>query len=116
MRLNLLVIRTAKMETLKEMYELLGFQFEYHQHGNGPFHYASEQDGVVFEIYPKINSERNVFENIRLGFEVANLNTLMNRLKSSNWEILTDITQTEWGEVAVVQDIDGRKVELKLAS
>ncbi|CAL2101708.1 protein of unknown function [Tenacibaculum sp. 190130A14a] len=56
MNLNLLVIRTGDPEKLKEQYELIGHKFDYHRHGNGPFHYASEQNGFVFEIYPLTKS------------------------------------------------------------
>ena len=50
---------------------------------------------------------------IRLGFTVDNLELTVQSLKSSNWEILSDIAETEWGSTAIVRDLDGRKIELK---
>lgn len=113
MKLNLLVIRTHDIELLKQQYELLGFDFVYHQHGNGPFHYASEQEGFVFEIYPLSSSVEKADDLIRLGFEVEALSSTIDQLKDSTWEIVSEVRETEWGQVAIVQDLDGRKVELK---
>ena len=36
-KLNLLVIRSARFHELKEQYEQLGLAFDYHKHGNGVF-------------------------------------------------------------------------------
>ena len=72
MEFNLIVIRTDKIESIVKMYELIGFKFDYHRHGNGPFHYASEIDGFVFEIYPIANSDKEC-EKVRLGLAINNL-------------------------------------------
>ncbi len=40
MELRLLVLRTPDMLQLSNFYTLLGLKFEYHQHGNSPFHYS----------------------------------------------------------------------------
>ncbi len=113
MKINLLVIRTDNPEVLKSQYEKIGFKFDYHQHGNGPFHYASEQDGFVFEIYPLTKSMNKPDGNLRLGFDISDLSVVIDRLKSTDWIIKSDIKETEWGTIAVIQDLDGRKVELK---
>ena len=114
MKLNLLVIRSRHLHELKEQYELLGFEFAYHQHGNGPFHYASESLGFVFEIYPLTKNAENLDNTMRFGFEVAeDISQLGNRLEQAGWNILSYPRETEWGRGMVVQDIDGRKIELK---
>ncbi|GAB5550787.1 MAG: glyoxalase/bleomycin resistance/extradiol dioxygenase family protein [Saprospiraceae bacterium] len=113
MKLNLLVIRTQNIELLKHQYELLGFKFNCHKHGNGPFHYASEMDGFVFEIYPLTKSMGKADSSIRLGFDIKELALRMQALKNSSWKIISDISMTEWGPKAILQDLDGRKVELK---
>ena len=46
--INLLVVRTENPELLKNQYEFLGFEFNYHQHGKGPFHYSSNINGFIF--------------------------------------------------------------------
>ena len=113
MKINLLVVRTQNPENLKTQYEKIGFVFDYHQHGNGPFHYASEKDGFVFEIYPLTKSMREADHSIRLGFEVENLERTIKNIKNTDWKILSEISITEWGQTAIIQDSDGRKIELK---
>ncbi len=113
MRLNLLVIRTLNPEILKEQYKKLGLEFDYHRHGSGPFHYASEQDGFVFEIYPLTKSMEKADNSLRLGFDIQELKTKINDLENSNWKILSEPKETEWGLTALIQDLDGRKIELK---
>jgi len=112
-KLNLIVIRTGELELLKDQYELLDLKFDYHQHGNGPFHYASKVDGFVFEIYPLTRSMTNADNSLRLGFETPNLEAKMNDLEGSNWKIISKPKETEWGLTALIQDLDGRKIELK---
>lgn len=113
MKLNLLVIRTKDIEVLKSQYELLGIVFEYHKHGKGPYHYAAELKDCVFEIYPLTKSMTKADGSLRLGFDVENVNATILQLQKSNWEILSEPKETEWGLTAIVQDLDGRKVELK---
>ncbi|PHN02483.1 VOC family protein [Flavilitoribacter nigricans] len=113
MKLNLLVIRTEIPEKLKMQYELLGFQFEYHRHGNGPLHFAAEKDDFVFEIYPLARSMVKADASLRLGFTVEDLDGTLANVDGSDWKMVTGIKETEWGRLAVLQDTDGRKVELK---
>ncbi|WP_179021451.1 glyoxalase/bleomycin resistance/extradiol dioxygenase family protein [Winogradskyella forsetii] len=113
MKINLLVIRTSNPDKLKIQYEKIGFQFNYHQHGNGSLHYASEKEGFVFEIYPLSKSMKEADNSIRLGIEVGNLKLTFRNIENSDWKIISEISKTEWGEIAILQDSDGRKIELK---
>ncbi len=113
LKLNLLVIRTENPKLLKSQYELLGFDFDYHRHGNGPFHYACEQNGFVFEIYPFTKSMTKADNSLRLGFEIKDLKTKILELSNTDWKILSEPKQTESGLNAIIQDLDGRKIELK---
>ena len=101
MKLNLLVIRTDNIELLKQQYELLGFSFDYHQHGKGPFHYASEAEGLIFEIYPLSQRAEKADSSLRLGFEVPNLSKLLLQLEPSSWKILSEATQKPWSDWVV---------------
>lgn len=113
MQINLLVIRTADITTLAKFYEQLGISFHYHQHGNGPFHYSAELEGLVFEIYPLLKSQKNADSSLRLGFDIDNLDDLILKLKQAQVEIIKNPTHTDWGYVAIIKDPDGRKIELK---
>lgn len=107
---HLIVIKTAKPAAQAEFYTRLGFEFHYHQHGTGPFHYASTGEGVVLEIYPLPKGVTVADNTTRLGFTVDELDNLMKTLPTEY--IITVATQTEWGYTALVKDLDGRKIEL----
>ena len=49
---RLLVLRTDDQKRLADFYSQFGLTFDYHQHGNSPFHYTAEIDQMVLEIYP----------------------------------------------------------------
>jgi len=111
-KLNLVVIRTSNLEVLKNQYELLGLNFTYHKHGNGPYHYSATDGKFTFEIYPLTKSMREANHTLRLGFEV-NLTEVLSNIKNTDWVLLSDIQETSWGQIAIIQDMDGRKIELK---
>ncbi|GAB5525817.1 MAG: glyoxalase/bleomycin resistance/extradiol dioxygenase family protein [Roseivirga sp.] len=113
MKLNLIVLYTSHPASLKSQYELLGLKFDYHKHGKGPYHYAANHHGLVFEIYPLTKSMEQADSNLRLGFDIDNLVKLMTDIRNSDWVVKTMPIETTWGEVAIIQDLDGRKVELK---
>jgi predicted enzyme related to lactoylglutathione lyase len=112
MKINLLVIKTANIHTLKDFYCLLGCEFEYHCHEQGIFHYAANIEGVVFEIYPLPKEISKVDKSTRLGFEVADLAEMMVNLKENKVKIISELKQTETGIFAIIADLDGRKIEL----
>lgn len=112
MKINLIVIRTNDIEKLANFYQKLGITFQYHRHGKGPFHYAAELTGTVFEIYPLLKGQEKPDNTLRLGFEVAALDELIALLIKDKVEILSAPTHSEYGYFAVVKDLDGRKIEL----
>ena len=59
MDLTLLVIRSAIPEQLAQFYTQLGLTFEYHKHGNGPYHYSTHLGHTVLEIYPLAKGQEN---------------------------------------------------------
>ena len=113
MTLNLLVIRTKNIETLSNFYNKLGLTFTYHRHGKGPYHYSAELGELVFEIYPLLKNKTEADASLRLGFLVENLDELIAILKEEGVEIIQMPLKTEWGTVAIIKDLDGRKIELK---
>ncbi|MGB1293833.1 MAG: hypothetical protein ACPG6V_00030 [Flavobacteriales bacterium] len=113
MEINLLVIRTKDPQKLKIQYEGLGFKFQYHNHGSGPYHFSSENNGFVFEIYPLSKHMDKPDSSLRMGLSLNNETFSLQNLKQLGWIIISNFKQTEFGEIAVVQDLDGRKVELR---
>ena len=109
-RCNLLVIKTDQLETTRQFYQSIGIQFQKHQHGKGPVHYAAEMGPLVFEIYPLSDRQSLVDSSTRLGFTVSQLDKLIAALPEDI--VLKSPYQAEWGYQAIVQDPDGRKIEL----
>lgn len=112
MQLNLVVIRALLPEVTMSFYESLGLRFTLHRHGKGPLHYAAENDGFTFEIYPLARGQQFPDTTLRLGFEVHNLDELVEKLRKAGTEITQPPRESEWGYRAVVKDPDGKKVEL----
>ncbi|RAV98438.1 VOC family protein [Pseudochryseolinea flava] len=114
MKLNLVVLKTLTPDALADFYTQLGLTFEQHRHGTGPLHYAATLDDVVFEIYPLPKDKERTDDTLRLGFNVNNLDDLIQRLRANGNKIVKAPALTEWGYVAVVEDSDGRKMSKKL--
>jgi lactoylglutathione lyase len=109
MQLKLMVIRTGNMQKLVAFYTLLGLLFEYHKHGNSPYHYSAKIHGTVIEIYPLQKGQDVADKSLRLGFTLNNFDEIISLLGDN---IVSAPTQTEWGYMAIATDPDGRKIEL----
>lgn len=110
MEFRLIVIRSNKLQEMVDFYSQFGFVFDYHQHGNGIFHYASMIENCTFEIYPLLKSQTTPDTSTRLGFAIEEFESVLTLLNPER--IVKPPSQTEWGEMAIVQDPDGRKIEL----
>ena len=108
---NLLVIRSPDIDRAVTFYQQMGMLFDRHSHGKGPEHYASDICGFVFEIYPQRNAD-DVTTNTRIGFNVDDVDGVIDLLREIDATIVTNPTDTEWGRRAVVNDFDGHTVEL----
>ncbi|MBN9381906.1 MAG: glyoxalase/bleomycin resistance/extradiol dioxygenase family protein [Chitinophagaceae bacterium] len=80
--INLVVIKTNKIQEQFEFYSAIGVEFEYHKHGNGPYHYASVGVHPVVEIYPLPKGVLEPDNTTRLGFEVEDLDRVMQCLRT----------------------------------
>lgn len=112
MKLTLLVIRSANMQQLADFYMLLGFQLDYHKHGNSPYHYSASLGDTVLEIYPLAKNQSEADKHLRLGLKLDNFDQTINRLKENQVRFFQEPIQTDFGYMAVVADPDGRKLEL----
>jgi lactoylglutathione lyase len=106
-KLNLLVLRTPRLDDLKRFYSALGALFESERHGNGPEHYAAIlEDDLVLELYPTLNGVQPD-PGQRLGLRVDDIGETLRLLGQA-----ATPRQTQWGMRALVRDPDGRAVEL----
>ena len=81
MDIRLLVLRTGDMKRLADFYSLFGLVFDYHKHGNSPFHYSAAINGIVIEIYPLAKNQIEADPHLRLGFEIDNFDEIFNYLE-----------------------------------
>jgi predicted enzyme related to lactoylglutathione lyase len=111
MELRLIVIRTSQPERLSEFYSLLGLSFEYHQHGQSPFHYSAKIEKTVLEIYPLSKNQTESDRSLRLGFAISNFEKKLELIKK-NGISFSEPFESEFGYMTILVDPDGRKVEL----
>ena len=84
--------------------EILGFNFVKERHGGGPAHYSSQDAGFVFELYPL--SKNEALDNSRVGFSLNGIQKVLSHVKTVSRH------QFNGRQVYIVEDPDGRKVEL----
>lgn len=109
--LNLMVIYTADLERTRQFYAALGLGFEREQHGRGPIHYAARLGEVVLELYPATEAS-GVSDALRLGFAIAKLDPMVERLEAAGARLVSPPEVIAWGYRAVLCDWEGRRVEL----
>ena len=112
MQLRLLVIRTASMPAVASFYERLGLVLEYHSHDGSPMHYSGKAGETIIEIYPLAKGQEQPDKNMRIGFSLADFDTVIENLKAAGVDFVSPPAQTPFGYCAIVHDPDGRKVEL----
>ena len=111
--LSLLVIRAADVSASVSFYETLtGEPFAAEKHGNGPEHFSAKLGAVLLEIYPLADQSPS---NVRLGFEVADLDETVSRIRTGGFEIVSEPKDSPWGRRAVAADPDGNRIELLAA-
>ena len=112
MEIRLIVLRTDNTQRLADFYRLFGLTFDYHKHGNSPFHYSATIGQTVLEIYPLIKSQTEPDKNLRLGFGIDNFDETIQKLKSLEISFSSEPMQNDFGFMAIISDPDGRKIEL----
>lgn len=112
MDIRLLVIRTSDIKRLSDFYNSLGLSFQYHKHGQSPYHYSATIGALVLEIYPLAKGQEEVDKHLRIGFAIDNFQETLEKLKGANIQFIMEPILTEFGYMAVIADPDNRKIEL----
>jgi lactoylglutathione lyase len=110
-QLNLVVIRSQNIKQSVAFYQHLGLSFEKQKHGKGLEHFASEVNGVTFEIYP-CTPKTLPTTSTRLGFRVSSVDTIIDKFQKHGASIISPAEDSEWGRRAIIADPDGHRVEL----
>ncbi|MCE9583637.1 MAG: VOC family protein [Planctomycetes bacterium] len=108
---SLVVLKTHKMEDLRDFYEALGFQFKEEQHGKGPIHWSVKAGDAVFEIYPAPDGH-TVDKSTRIGFALDDVTAAVEAVRAHGARIDSKPNSGPDGLRAIVRDPDGRAVEL----
>ena len=109
--INLVVLKASDIHRAASFYQLLGISMERHQHGSGPWHYCTQLNDLVFEIYPN-QSDEDAPASTRLGFQVDDLDSTLQHLQEHGVKVLRHKATSPWGFRAVVEDFAGHRVEL----
>ena len=112
MDIQLLVLRTRDVKRLADFYSLFGLIFEYHKHGNSPFHYSAVMGQTVLEIYPLTKSQTEPDKNLRLGFGIDNFDETVQKIRDLGIPFSMKPMQTDFGFMSIISDPDERKIEL----
>ena len=100
------------MKGLASFYTTLGLTFDYHRHGNSPYHYSATIGQTVLEIYPLHKNQTETDKELRLGFSIDNFDDVIQLLRANNITFISEPMQDEYGYIAIITDPDGRKIEL----
>lgn len=111
-RFTVVVLRGPDPESLAHFYANAGLDFELHQHGKGPKHYAAvTENGVTFEIYP-LDHRTSSTTAVRVGFQVVDVDDTVKALVAAGGKLVTPPAPSPWGRRAVLTDPVGHTVEV----
>lgn len=108
--MNLIVLRSSDIDRAAEFYSQMGMLFTKHRHGRGPEHYTSSINGFVFELYPLGDHPPTI--GTRIGFSVDDVDSIVPLLVEIGAELVSPVSDSQWGRRAVMKDFDGHVVEL----
>ena len=114
-----LVLRAADVTKAVEFYRAIGVPLEEERHDDGPLHYACELGPVHFAIYPAEpgggHPERLSAGATQVGFQVESVEAAVEAAVGLGARVVVRPDDYPWGRRAVVEDPDGRAVELNKA-
>jgi predicted enzyme related to lactoylglutathione lyase len=113
--LGLIVLRSGDLVASLAFYRAIGLSFVEERHGSGPVHYSCQSGTTVIEIYPETAQQPQDYQGggaTLLDFNVKSLDAVLERMKPLDVPVLKSPKSSTWGRRAVVQDPDGRAVEL----
>jgi lactoylglutathione lyase len=111
-----LVLFASDVEAVARFYRAVGVRLEDEDHGEGPVHFAAEVGGVHFAIYaataPGRAPERRSAGASFAGFYVESLDDTLRDVTALGAPLLSGHEVMPWGCRFVVEDPDGRAVEV----
>jgi predicted enzyme related to lactoylglutathione lyase len=103
-------------EATAAFYRAIGLELIDEAHDDGPVHFAVELGDMHFAIHsaqtPPGPAERRAGGSSSPGFYASSLDLVSNVLASTGARVLTEHEEMPWGCRIVVEDPDGRPVEV----
>lgn len=115
--LSSLVLFTGHIEQAREFYRAVGLSLDDEDHGDGPVHSAADVSGIHFALFdakpasgraPQWRDAGSSFP----GFYVTSLDDTVAALIAQGAPVLVPHQVRDWGCRAIVEDPDGRPVEI----
>ncbi len=111
-----LVVYASDTARAAAFYRAVGVDLEDEDHGEGPVHFAADLGGVHFAIYPaeapgRAPARRSGGASFP-GFYVSSLDRVTAALAGLGAPVLQPHQEMPWGCRIVVEDPDGRPVEV----
>lgn len=113
-----LILFSPNPSKLVSFYRSIGLPLEEENHGDGVVHYACELEKIHIAIYPSeqgVASNRGCGGASQIGFQVDNLNRIYEMVIRTGARSIVAPQERPWGMRAIVEDPDGRPVELNQA-
>lgn len=113
--LGALVLFSASIERAVAFYRAIGVQLETEQHDEGPPHYACELGNAHFALFPAPMGAAPVYGAGGCtfpGFVVESVAESVNAVRALGAAVRQEAEQYPWGLRAVIEDPDGRPVEV----
>jgi len=121
-RLGALILFAADMGRTVDFYRAIGLPLEMDDHGPGagPVHYACDLDGCHFAVFPGEAGGRSFGDRQAgtafPGFTVESVEQTVAAALAVGAHVLQEPSEYPWGYRAVLEDPDGRPVEVYHAS
>lgn len=111
-----LVLFAAQVDQTVAFYRAVGVALEDEDHGEGPVHAAAEVGGVHLAVYAAVDPGRHPARRSGgsdfAGFYVDGLDDAVAAVTALGAAVLSGHEQMPWGCRVVVEDPDGRAVEI----
>lgn len=110
-----LVLFSSNAPAVVEFYRSAGVALEDERHDEGPLHWACEIGPVHFAVYQADGGDaprHRVGGSTFPGLVVESLDAALASVRERGAALLSEPTLMPWGRRAVVEDPDGRPVEL----
>ena len=115
MELGALILFANDLSQAVRFYQTLGVPLEKEDHEGGPLHFACELGTLHFAIFAGPPGDAPLFRtggSVMPGFAVPSLDRASDAMQALGAKIIQPPTDYPWGPRMLVEDPDGRTVEL----